>query len=213
MAELIPLPEEGITLSSSSGAASSTDSSFVANSKADSQESPSEDSVHTSDILQESEPEGIPVQNLDRNPHYLAFLPTSDLLAFECGKALLNTFHRLTHSGYVGAERSPTGFGVPEILPTPEGIYPSTDAALKHPDFVVDLVETVQDIMEEFCFVSADYAEPKKTKNDPKSVKRLWNSTACKNKRKELKALQDKAAREAQVARIRNGAKLVTQQE
>lgn len=205
MAELIPLPdEEGVTLSSSSSAQSSSDSSFK-QSKSLSRESSGvqSDSVHTSDQLAESDPEGIPLGELDANPHYVEFRSKGDLVAFEVAKAAANAFYRHTHAGYVASELGEGGYGAPTLCDPPEGVYDSADAAFKNSELVSDACEEMMEWIGSFCFVSADYAEVKKTKNDPKSLKRLWNSEAAKAKRKELKAIQDKIAREAQLSKKR----------
>lgn len=210
MAELVPLPdEEGITLSSSSSAQSSSDSSFK-QSKSVSREASSDslksDSVHTSDHQAESDPEGVELDDLDKNPHYVEFRKTGQLVGFEVAKAAANAFHRHTQAGFVGAETLAEGFGAPTLLPPPEGVYPNADAAFKNPELTEDAVEAMMEWIGEFCFVSADYAEFKKVKNDPKSLKRLWNSANAKSKRKELKERQEKLAREAQLAKKRKAA-------
>lgn len=204
MAELIPLPEEGITLSSSSSIQSSSDSSFK-QSKSLSRESSGvqSDSVHTSDHLAESDPEGIPLDQLDANPHFVAFEAQGDLVAFEVGKAMLNAFVRHTSAGFVGTQLGSEGYGAPVLCDPPEGCYASADEALKNSALVEDLTEDVKEMIQEYCFVNASYAEAPKKKNDPKSIKRLWNSEAAKAKRKELKAIQDKIARDQKLAKKR----------
>lgn len=208
MAELIPLPEEGITLSSSSSVQSSSDSSYNSKSQSKSgsksvSREPSSDSVHTSDQLAESDPEGIPLDQLDANPHFVAFEAQGDLVAFEVGKAMLNAFVRHTSAGFVGTQLGSEGYGAPVLCDPPEGCYASADEALKNSALVEDLTEDVKEMIQEYCFVNASYAEAPKKKNDPKSIKRLWNSEAAKAKRKELKAIQDKIAREQKLSKKR----------
>ena len=204
----VPLPDdgnEGITLSSSSSVQSSSDSSFQ-QSKSLSREASSEiksDSVHSSDQLAESDQDGIALDDLDKNPNFVDFRNKGGLVGYEVALAAARAFHRHTEHGYVGAELSAEGYGAATLYDAPEGVYGSADEAFKNPELTADAVEAMVDWLGEFCFVSADYAEYKKVKNDPKSLKRLWNSTNAKNLRKELKARQEKAAREAQLAKKR----------
>jgi hypothetical protein len=201
----VPFEPEGITLSSSSSAQSSSDSSF-AQSKSLSQElssEPKSDSVNSSDHFQEPDPEGISLDELDKNPNFVDFRNKGGLVGYEVALAAARAFHRHSEHGFVGAELGAEGYGAPILFERPEGVYASAEEGFKNPELLADAVEAMVDWVGEFCFVSADYAEFKKVKNDPKSLKRLWNSTNAKNLRKELKVRQEKAAREMQLAKKR----------
>jgi hypothetical protein len=159
--------------------------------------------VHKSDQLAESEPsDGIPLEYLGQNPHYLAFRPQGDLVYYDMMRGMAQAFYNNVKGGYVGAKLVEGAYASTGIQPEPEGLYPNADIALKNDKLVQMLLEDMRELSG-YLFIHADFDVVPKRKSKPSSIRTLYDSQSAKQVRKELKEKRDAAARELKLAKNR----------
>lgn len=216
----IPMPKyrgeesDGITLSSSSRASSSVDSSYKSGQSVESgpsksgEESPLPDSVHSSDALQESDPsDGVSAKELGQNPHAQAFNKDNLGVLYHMTMEAVRSFYSQTSNGYVGIRYKPDGAAdeveITDVRPEPEGVWSGPKEVLKNPALVEDMLEYMAEIAE-LCFVDPEYQVDKPKKPKYKTVKSVYNSKEAIAMRKKLSELRSLQARELKLRRKRD---------